>query len=309
MSSRAFLFPGQGSQAVGMARDLCERCESVRARFAEADEVLGFALSALCFEGPAEQLAQTHITQPAVFVHSVAVGELLASAGLQPSAVAGHSLGEYSALVAASVLPFAEALTLVGTRGRLMREAGRARPGTMAAVIGLDDDRVAALCQRAAEVGVAVPANFNAPGQVVVSGERGAVACVCELATQAGARRVVELAVSGAFHSPLMESAAEQITPLLQAASFARPCVPVLTNVSAAPVEDPETLRLHLIEQITRPVRWSATVQRLAAMGIGRALEIGPGGVLRGLVRRTAPKLAVALAGTVEEIAAAKGAE
>ena len=309
MSSRAFLFPGQGSQAVGMARDLCERCESVRARFAEADEVLGFALSALCFEGPAEQLAQTHITQPAVFVHSVAVGELLAAAGLQPSAVAGHSLGEYSALVAAGVLPFAEALTLVGTRGRLMREAGRARPGTMAAVIGLDDDRVAALCQRAAEVGVAVPANFNAPGQVVVSGEQGAVARVCELATQAGARRVVELAVSGAFHSPLMESAAAQMTPLLQAASFARPQVPVLTNVSAAPVEDPETLRLHLIEQITRPVRWSATVQRLAAMGIGRALEVGPGGVLRGLVRRTAPKLAVALAGTVEEIAAAKGAK
>lgn len=309
MSSRAFLFPGQGSQAVGMARDLCERCESVRARFAEADEVLGFALSALCFEGPAEQLAQTHITQPAVFVHSVAVGELLAAAGLQPAAVAGHSLGEYSALVAAGVLPFAEALTLVGTRGRLMREAGRARPGTMAAVIGLDDDRVAALCQRAAEVGVAVPANFNAPGQVVVSGERGAVARVCELATQAGARRVVELAVSGAFHSPLMESAAAQMTPLLQAASFARPQVPVLTNVSAAPVEDPETLRLHLIEQITHPVRWSATVQRLAALGIGRALEVGPGGVLRGLVRRTAPKLAVALAGTVEEIAAAKGAK
>ena len=309
MSSRAFLFPGQGSQAVGMARDLYERCESVRARFAEADEVLGFALSALCFEGPAEQLAQTHITQPAIFVHSVAVGELLASAGLQPAAVAGHSLGEYSALVAAGVLPFAEALTLVGTRGRLMREAGRARPGTMAAVIGLDDDRVAALCQRAAEVGIAVPANFNAPGQVVVSGERGAVARVCALATQAGARRVVELAVSGAFHSPLMASAAEQMTPLLQAMPFARPHVPVLTTVSAAPVEDPETLRLHLIEQITSPVRWSATVQRLAVMGIGRALEVGPGGVLRGLVRRTAPKLAVALAGTVAEIAAAKGAE
>lgn len=309
MRGRAFLFPGQGSQAVGMARDLCERYESVRARFAEADEALGFALSELCFEGPAEQLAQTHITQPAVFVHSVAVGELLAAVGLQPGAVAGHSLGEYSALVAAGVLPFAEALTLVGTRGRLMWEAGRARPGAMAAVIGLDDDRVAALCQRAADMGVAVPANFNAPGQVVVSGERAAVAHVRELAAQAGARRVVELPVSGAFHSPLMESAAEQMTPLLQAASFARPRVPVLTNVSAAPVEDPEKLRLHLIEQITSPVRWSATVQRLAAMGIGRALEVGPGAVLRGLVRRTAPKLAVALAGTVEEIAAAQGAE
>ncbi len=309
MGGRAFLFPGQGSQAVGMARDLCERYGSVRARFAEADEVLGFALSALCFEGPAEQLAQTHITQPAVFVHSVAVGELLAAAGPQPVAVAGHSLGEYSALVAAGVLPFAEALTLVGTRGRLMQEAGRARPGTMGAVIGLDDDHVAALCQQAAEVGIVVPANFNAPGQVVVSGERAAVARVRELATQAGTRRVVELAVSGAFHSPLMESAAEQIEPLLRAVPFARPHVPVLTNVSAAPVQDPETLRSHLIEQMTSPVRWSATVQRLAAMGISRAFEVGPGAVLRGLGRRTAPKLAVALAGTAGEIAAAKGAE
>lgn len=309
MGDRAFLFPGQGSQAVGMARDLCERYESVRARFAEADEVLGFALSALCFEGPAEQLAQTHITQPAIFVHSVVVGEVLAAAGLQPKAVAGHSLGEYSALVAAGVLPFAEALTLVGTRGRLMQEAGRARPGTMGAVIGLDDDHVAALCQQAAEVGIAVPANFNAPGQVVVSGERAAVARVRTLATQAGARRVVELAVSGAFHSPLMESAAEQMEPLLRAVPFARPLVPVLTNVSAAPVQDPEKLRSHLIEQITSPVRWSATVHRLAAMGIHRAFEVGPGAVLRGLGRRTSPKLAVASAGTVEEIAAAKGVE
>ena len=307
MGKDAFLFPGQGSQAVGMAGDLYEQHESVRARFAEADEVLGFSLSALCFEGPAEQLAQTNVTQPAVFVHSVAANELLAAAGLQPVAVAGHSLGEYSALVAAGVLSFAEALTLVGTRGRLMQEAGRNRPGTMAAVIGLAADRVVALCQQAA--GIAVAANFNAPGQVAVSGERAAVARVSELATQAGARRVVELAVSGAFHSPLMASAAVEMESLLQAASFARPRVPVLTNVSAAPVEDPEKLRSHLVQQMTAPVRWNETMLRLAAMGVNRAFEVGPGAVLRGLARRTAPKLAVALAGTAEEIAAAKGLE
>ena len=308
MGGRAFLFPGQGSQAVGMARDLYEQHESVRARFAAADEVLGFSLSTLCFEGPVEQLAQTNVTQPAVFVHSVAVSELLAAAGLQPVAVAGHSLGEYSALVAAGVFSFAEALTLVGTRGRLMKEAGREWPGTMGAVIGLEDDHVMALCQQVADVGIAVAANFNAPGQVVVSGEPAAVTRVGELATQAGARRVVELAVSGAFHSPLMASAAVEMESLLQAVPFARPRVPVLTNVSAAPVEDPEKLRLHLIHQITGPVRWNATVHQLAAMGINRAFEVGPGAVLRGLVRRTAPKLAVALAGTVEEVTAAKGA-
>ncbi len=292
-----------------MARDLYEQYESVRTRFAEADQVLGFALSALCFAGPAEPLAQTHVTQPAVFVHSVAASELLAAAGLQPVAVAGHSLGEYSALVVAGVLSFAEALTLVGARGRLMQEAGRHEPGTMAAILGLDDDRVVALCQQAADAGRVVAANFNAPGQVVVSGERAAVARVSELAAQAGARRVVELAVSGAFHSPLMASAAVEMESLLQAVPFARPRVPVLTNVSAAPVADPEKLRRHLVQQMTAPVRWNATMRRLAAMGIDRAFEVGPGAVLRGLARRTGPKLAVVLAGTVEEIAAAKGLE
>lgn len=293
-----------------MARDLYEQYESVRARFSQADEALGFKLSEICFAGPEDRLMQTEVTQPAVFVHSVAVYELLATAGLEPMAVAGHSLGEYSALVAAGALSFEAALALVGPRGKLMQAAGRERPGAMGAVIGLDDDAlIATLCEQAADVGVVVAANFNAPGQVVVSGEQAAVARLGELAIAAGAKRFVELAVSGAFHSPLMEPAAQQMEALLQAAPLVTPRVPVLTNVSAAPVTDPEELRAHLIQQITSSVRWTETVQRLVAMGVDRAYEIGPGAVLKGLVRRIDRGLVVECVGTVEEIAAIQGAE
>jgi [acyl-carrier-protein] S-malonyltransferase len=309
MGGTALLFPGQASQAVGMARDLYERHESVRARFAEADEVLGFKLSEICFAGPEERLMQTEVTQPAVFVHSVAACELLVADGLQPVAVAGHSLGEYSALVAAGALSFTEALALVGSRGKLMQQAGEEQPGAMGAVIGLEDDRVVELCSQAADVGVVVVANFNSPGQVVVSGERATVARLGELAEAADAKRFVELAVSGAFHSPLMEPAARAMEPLLRAAPMQVPRVPVLTNVSAAPVSDPEELREHLIRQITHPVRWTETVRRLLEMGVENAFEVGPGAVLKGLVRRIERGLVVASAGTDEEIAAAKGAD
>ena len=310
MSSCAFLFPGQASQAVGMARDLYEQHESARERFAQADEALGFKLSEICFEGPEDRLMQTEVTQPAVFVHSVIACELLAAGGLQPTAVAGHSLGEYSALVAAGALSFEAALALVGPRGKLMQAAGTERSGTMGAVIGLSDDaEIAALCEQAADVGVVVAANFNAPGQVVVSGEQAAVARLGELALAAGAKRFVELAVSGAFHSPLMQPAAEQMEALLQAAPIVAPRVPVLTNVSAAPVVDPEQLRQHLIQQITSSVRWTETVQKLSTMGVDRAYEVGPGAVLKGLVRRIERGLAVECAGTVDEIAAVNGAE
>ena len=310
MSGYAFLFPGQASQTVGMARDLYQQHASVRERFDQADEVLGFKLSEICFEGPEQRLMQTEVTQPAVFVHSVAVCELLSAEGLEPVAVAGHSLGEYSALVAAGALTFEAALALVGPRGKWMQVAGEQRPGAMGAVIGLEDDaRIESLCEQAAGVGVVVAANFNAPGQVVVSGEQAAVLRLGELVIEAGAKRFVELPVSGAFHSPLMQPAAEQMKALLQAAPLVAPRVPILSNVSAAPVIDPEQLRTHLIQQITSPVRWTETVRELVAMGVERAYEVGPGTVLKGLLRRIERGLAVACVGTAEELAELKEAE
>jgi len=243
MSRYAFLFPGQASQQVGMGRDLWERYPEAKALFEEADAALGFSLSALCFDGPEEELRQTAVTQPAVFVHSVAAWKLLAALGAEPACTAGHSLGEYSALVAAGALEFAEGLRLVKRRGELMQQAGAERPGTMAAIIGLDDAQVIDLCAQAAEAGIVVPANFNAPGQLVVSGEEAGVARLGELASQAGAKRVIPLAVSGAFHSPLMEPAARLMEGLLRQAALAAPRVPVISNVAARPVEDPEELR------------------------------------------------------------------
>jgi [acyl-carrier-protein] S-malonyltransferase len=304
VSEFAFVFPGQASQVVGMAQDLHAEHESVRTLFARADEVLGFALSERCFVGPEEQLAQTVVTQPAVFVHSVAAFQLLAEAGLAPAVVAGHSLGEYSALVAAGALDFETALQLVKDRSRFMQEVGDESPGAMAALIGLDDDAVVALCQRASDAGVVVAANFNAPGQVVVSGEQAAVARLGELAKEAGVKRFVELPVSGAFHSPLMQPAAERMQSLLQAATIKAPRVPVITNVSAVPVEDPEVLRGDLIKQITHSVRWAESMGALVGMGVSSAVEVGPGAVLKGLMRRIARQVGVLSAGTVTDIAA-----
>lgn len=303
MANYAFLFPGQASQFVGMARDLHESFAAVRDIFAAADEALGFPLSELCFSGPEEELRQTAVTQPAVFVHSVAVWQLLGGNELEPVCTAGHSLGEYSALVAAGALEFAAGLELVKRRGRLMQEAGQERPGSMAAIIGLEDEKVSELCRQAAETGIVVAANFNAPGQVVVSGEKVAVERLGQLAQEAGAKRVVELPVSGAFHSPLMEPAARQMEGLLREAEIRAPKVPVITNVSARPVDDPEELRQHLIDQITHPVRWTDSMRCLSGIGVQRALEIGPGAVLKGLMRRIERGIEVLSAGKAEEIA------
>jgi len=304
VSKFAYIFPGQASQTVGMAADLYAAQASVRALFSRADEVLGFALSELCFNGPEEQLAQTAVTQPAVFAHSVAAFQLLEEQGLVPAAVAGHSLGEYSALVAAGALDFEAGLQLVKDRSRFMQDAGDAQPGSMAVLIGLEDASVIALCAQVADVGTVVAANFNAPGQVVVSGEKAAVARLGELAREAGVKRFVELAVSGAFHSPLMQPAAEHMRALLEAAPIRAPRVPVITNVSATAVEDPEVLRADLIKQITHSVRWTESMGILVEMGFERAVEVGPGSVLKGLMKRIARDVKILGAGTVDDIAA-----
>ena len=297
---RAFLFPGQASQFVGMGADLRERFPEVREIYEEADGILGLELSRICFQGPMERLSRTEITQPAVYVHSVAAARLLAARGIDPDAVAGHSLGEYSALTAAGVLDFPEGLALVRERGRLMQAAGVERPGKMAAVLGLDDGVVTGLCEGIGPQ--VVPANFNAPGQVVLSGEAAAVEEAIAAAEGAGARRVVELPVSGAFHSPLMGAAAEGLAERLEATRFRPPSVPVVTNVTAAPETDPEALRRLLVEQMTAPVRWTESVQALASMGVENAFEVGPGSVLKGLVRRILRDLRVETAGTSEEM-------
>ena len=303
VSDIAFIFPGQASQFVGMAQDLHAQHEGVQNLFARADSVLGFELSAACFDGPEEQLAQTVVTQPAVFVHSIAAYELLADRGVRPSLVAGHSLGEYSALVAAGALDFETALDLVRERSRAMQEAGETRPGAMAALIGPTDSEVVALCERAADTGIVVAANFNAPGQVVVSGEREAIARLGVLASEAGVKRFVELPVSGAFHSPLMQPAADRMQDLLRSARIETPRIPVITNVSASPVDDPDILRLDLIKQITHSVRWTESMRALVNAGIERAVETGPGSVLKGLMRRIAREVTVLGAGTVDDIA------
>jgi [acyl-carrier-protein] S-malonyltransferase len=302
------LFPGQASQYVGMAQDLYDRYPAVRDLFAQADAQLGVSLSACCFAGPEERLRQTAITQPAVFVHSVAVWQVLAAHGLVPAACAGHSLGEYSALVAAGALTVADGLALVGARARLMQRASEERPGTMAAVIGLDDAAVASVCQQAqTELSgeVVVAANFNAPGQVVVSGSHAGVARASDLALQAGARKVAPLAVGGAFHSPLMQSAAAAMVEPLAGADWRRPTASVVTNVDAVPTSDPDRLRDSLARQITEPVRWTESVTALTGDERIRVLEVGPGSVLRGLVRRIAPGIAVQCVGTADELEAA----
>lgn len=297
---KAFLFPGQASQDVGMGKDLYERFPEARALFDEADGILGFALSEVCFSGPMEELSQTSVTQPAVYVHSVIAARLLAARGQTPEVVAGHSLGEYSALTAAGVLAFDEGLALVRERGSLMQEAGQARPGAMAAILGLDDADVVRICDDAGP-GV-VPANFNSPGQVVISGETDAVATASEAAGAAGASRVVPLPVSGAFHSPLMQPAADALATRLEATAFQTPNVPVVCNVTAAVETDPARLRQLLVEQVTAPVRWTESVLALAAMGVDTAIESGPGAVLRGLGRRISRDIKVSTAGTADEI-------
>jgi [acyl-carrier-protein] S-malonyltransferase len=297
MSSLVLLFPGQGSQHVGMGKALSEASPAARAVFEEADAVLGFSLSRLCYEGPEEELKATANTQPAILTHSVAAWRDLAERfpeRLQGAVfAAGHSLGEYSANVAAGALVFADAVRIVRRRGELMQDAVPAGVGAMAAILGLAPEAVEAVCRDAAQDEVVSPANFNSPEQTVIAGHAAAVARACALATERGARRAIALPVSAPFHCALMAPARERMKPLLEAAAFGDALVPIVTNVDAAPVSSGAALRDALIRQADSPVRWVESVRRLFADGAERGLEIGPGNVLAGLVRRIEKTLEV----------------
>jgi [acyl-carrier-protein] S-malonyltransferase len=308
--SFAFLFPGQGSQAVGMGKCLYENDLQARALFENADATLGWFLSRMCFEGPEDLLKQTENTQPALYVCSAAAVEVLRGLGVEPSCVAGHSLGEYSALYAAGVVDFETGLRLVAARGKAMAEASRNSPGAMAAVIGLGIAKLDEVCVVASNgTGPVVVANDNCPGQVVISGTRQSVERACDLARAEGARSAIPLPVSGAFHSPLVHDAREVMEEELANAVFREPRCPFVSNVTAEPVQDPEAIRWNLIEQITSRVRWVESVRGIAAMGLTAGLEVGPGRVLAGLVRRISPEMAVYAAGTMESISRVLSAE
>jgi [acyl-carrier-protein] S-malonyltransferase len=291
------MFPGQGAQAVGMGRALAERFETARRTFEEADDVLGYPLSRVCFEGPAERLTATDVCQPALVATSVAAARVAAEAGLRPGLVMGHSLGEYSALVAAGALAYADALRLVAERGAAMRDAGRASPGAMAALLGLSDDDARALAE---EAGDAWPANYTCPGQVVVSGAEAGIDRLMALAADRGVR-ATRLQVDGAFHSPLMAPAAERLRPALEAWDPAPADPPFLSTTTCA-VEPPERVREVLLDQLTSPVCFGDAVGAALARGAERFVELGHGRVLSGLVRRVRRDAAVSQVGEPEDV-------
>jgi [acyl-carrier-protein] S-malonyltransferase len=280
---KAFVFPGQGAQFPGMGKDLYET-ETAKSLFEQANRILGFRITDIMFDGTAEDLKQTKVTQPAVFLHSVILAKIYP--GFKPDMVAGHSLGEFSALVAAGAMDFESGLKLVSARAQAMQKACELQPSTMAAILGLDDATVEKICSEID--GIVVPANYNCAGQLVISGSVAAVGEACEKLKAAGAKRALVLPVGGAFHSPLMEPARVELEAAIQATAFSRPVCPIYQNIDAKPHTEPEIIKQNLVKQLTAPVRWTQSVQNMLAGGAVSFVELGPGTVLQGLIKKIA---------------------
>lgn len=286
---KAYIFPGQGAQFTGMGKDLYDSNPVARELFDRANRILGFQITDIMFTGTADELKQTKVTQPAIFIHSVAVA--LSSSAFAPDMVAGHSLGEFSALVANKALSFEDGLKLVFTRAMAMQRACEVNPSTMAAILGLDDPVVEDICASIDDVVVA--ANYNCPGQLVISGSIRGIEVACEKMKAAGAKRALPLPVGGAFHSPLMQPAREELAAAIEKAAFSKPVCPVYQNVNALPATDVGVIKKNLVDQLTAPVRWTQSVQRMVSDGAGTFIECGPGKVLQGLVKKIAPAVEV----------------
>lgn len=280
---KAYVFPGQGAQFPGMGKDLYDQSEIARNLFKKADEILGFGITDIMFNGSEEDLRQTKVTQPAIFLHSVILANVMGDR-FQPEMVAGHSLGEFSALTAAGALNFDDGLVLVSKRAMAMQRACELNPSTMAAILGVEDAVVEKVCQEID--GVVVPANYNTVGQIVISGSYEAIDLAIERLLELGARRAMKLSVGGAFHSPLMESARAELAKAIEDAPLIHPVCPIYQNVNALPVTDPATIRMNLVAQLTSPVRWTQTIQNMIADGASQFTEVGPGTVLQGLIKK-----------------------